>query len=47
MTINELTKGIHDCPCGKDHNCPIDFVEIGHGAVEKLPEYCRRSDRRR
>ena len=40
MTINELTKGIHNCPCGKDHNCPIDFVEIGHGAVEKLPEYC-------
>ena len=40
MNIQELTKGIHGCACGKDHACPIDFVEISHGAVEKMVTFC-------
>ena len=40
MTVQALTKGIHNCPCGKDHTCPIDFVEIGAGALDKLPAIC-------
>ena len=35
-----LTQGIHDCPCGKDHTCPIDAIEIGPRALEKLPALC-------
>ena len=38
--IQELVKGIHDCPCGKDHSCPTEAVEIGSGALEKLPQLC-------
>ena len=40
MNVKELTNGIHNCPCGKDHVCPIDFVEIGAGALDKLPTIC-------
>ena len=36
-----LLAGIHDCPCGKDHSSPIDFVEIGSGALNTLPELCK------
>ena len=35
-----LLAGIHDCPCGKDHNSPIDFVEIGKDALNTLPAIC-------
>ena len=38
--IQELVKGIHDCPCGKDHSCPTEAVQIGSGALEKLPQLC-------
>ena len=38
--IQELVKGIHDCPCGKDHSCPTEAVQIGRGALEKLPQLC-------
>ena len=40
MDIKEMTKGIHDCPCGKDHSCPIDFVEIGSGVLPRIADYC-------
>ena len=40
MDIKQMTLGIHDCPCGKDHNCPIDFVEIGSGVLPKIAEIC-------
>ena len=40
MDIKQMTQGIHDCPCGKDHNCPIDFVEIGSGVLPRIAEIC-------
>ncbi|MBQ6614520.1 MAG: sn-glycerol-1-phosphate dehydrogenase [Clostridia bacterium] len=41
MNIKELVKGIENCECGKSHACPIDYVEIGHGATRILPEICK------
>jgi len=38
--IRELVKGIHDCPCGKDHSCPTEAVEIGSGVLPKLVDLC-------
>ena len=38
--IKELTKGIHDCVCGRDHSCPIDFVEIGNNVLSKISQLC-------
>ena len=38
--IRELVKGIHDCPCGRDHSCPTETVEIGSGVLKKLPTLC-------
>ena len=40
MDIKLMTKGIHDCPCGKDHNCPIDHVEIGSGVLGRIVDIC-------
>ena len=40
MDIKQMTLGIHDCPCGKDHNCPIDYVEIGSGVLPRIAEIC-------
>lgn len=40
MTVKELTKGISNCECGKKHLCPIDYVEIGNGALSSLSEIC-------
>ena len=40
MNIEELTKGIMDCECKKEHLCPIDYVKIGHDAVNSLYEIC-------
>ena len=40
MDIKQMTKGIHDCACGKDHNCPIDHVEIGVGVLPKIVDIC-------
>lgn len=37
MEIQELVQGIHDCECGHDHVCPMDYVEIGEGVLQKLP----------
>ena len=41
MDIKLMTKGIHDCACGKDHNCPIDFVEIGSGVLPRIVDICQ------
>ena len=38
--IQELVKGIHNCPCGKDHVCPTEFVEIGSGVLGKIVDLC-------
>lgn len=32
MEISDLLKGIKNCKCGKDHDCPIDHVIIGENA---------------
>lgn len=41
MNIQSVLGGKHDCACGKDHPSDIRYVEIGDGALEKLPEICR------
>ena len=38
--IKELIQGISGCACGRDHQCPTEWVEIGSGALEALPGYC-------
>ena len=38
--IKELVKGIHNCPCGKDHACPTEAVEIGSGVLPKIVDLC-------
>lgn len=40
MTMEELTRGIHDCECKKDHSCPIDYIKIGSEALASLPAMC-------
>ena len=32
MVISDLLKGIKNCECGRDHDCPIDHVIIGEDA---------------
>ena len=38
--IESLVRGIPNCPCGKDHICPIDFVRIAPDALDALPTLC-------
>ena len=38
--IRELVKGIHNCPCGLDHSCPTEAVEIGSGVLPKIVGLC-------
>ncbi len=40
MDIKALVNGIKNCDCGKDHLCPIKYVEISENAVSVLPECC-------
>lgn len=40
MDMQKLVAGISGCDCGMDHICPIDYIEIGSGVIEKLPAYC-------
>lgn len=40
MKIEEMVKGIYDCECGREHSCPVDYVEIGSGVLKKLPDIC-------
>lgn len=37
MEIKELLAGRLDCPCGKQHICPIDSVVIGKNACDSIP----------
>ena len=41
MTIKSLIQGISECSCGRDHRCPVDAIEIGEGALLRLPELCQ------
>lgn len=41
MNMEELTKGIKDCECQKEHTCPIDCIKIGSDALVKLSEMCQ------
>lgn len=36
MDFQKLLRGKTDCACGRIHNCPIDHVYIGEGAVNAL-----------
>ena len=36
MEILDLLKGIENCECGRDHDCPIESVIIGKGAISSL-----------
>ena len=38
--IKELIKGITNCPCGKEHTCPTEAVEIGSGVLHKIVDLC-------
>ena len=40
MNLKALLDNMKDCPCGKEHNCPIDHVQIGAGAINKLSSLC-------
>lgn len=40
MDINALLKGL-DCPCGRPHTCPIQYVYIETGAAARLGAICR------
>ena len=42
MKIEEMVKGIYDCECGREHSCPVDYVEIGSGVLTKLPGICEK-----
>ena len=39
MNFN-LTDGIHGCACGCDHECPIQYIRVGAGALSALTEIC-------
>lgn len=41
MNKEELTKGINDCECQKEHTCPIDCIKIGTDALISLSEMCQ------
>ena len=43
--IKELVKGIQNCPCGKEHTCPTEAVEIGSGVLPKIVELCGNYDK--
>ncbi len=40
MTQQQLTEGIHSCACGRDHNCPIEYIRIGAGALDAVRDVC-------
>lgn len=41
MDIKRLHKEFENCPCGKVHTCPIDFIEIGKGAISSVTEIAK------
>ena len=38
MELNQLLNHDITCSCGRTHRCDIDLVDIGWGAIERLPE---------
>ena len=38
MELNQLLNRDIACSCGRTHRCDIDLVDIGAGAIERLPE---------
>ena len=38
MELNQLLNHDIACSCGRIHRCDIDLVDIGRGAIERLPE---------
>lgn len=38
MELNQLLNRDITCSCGRTHRCDIDLVDIGRGAIERLPE---------
>jgi glycerol-1-phosphate dehydrogenase [NAD(P)+] len=40
MDLRALLEDMQDCPCGKEHSCPIDSVVIGPGAINRLAALC-------
>ena len=41
MDIKQLHKDFENCPCGKEHKCPIDKVLIGKNVLGELDEICK------
>lgn len=41
MDIKRLHKEFENCPCGREHTCPIDFIEIGKGAISSVTEVAK------
>ena len=37
---NDLTAGIVGCACGRDHACPIRYIEVGKEALRTLKTVC-------
>ena len=40
--VKKLCEGIIGCECGKNHLCPIDYIEIGSNILPKLNTMCDR-----
>lgn len=40
MTTQELTAGIRDCACGREHTCPIQYIRIGANVLEAVHDVC-------
>lgn len=43
MNFDELTQGIKECECGKEHNCPIEHIIVGEGVLSQLGKICDNS----
>ncbi len=41
MNLELMNEKYKNCSCGKAHNCPIDYVKIGKGAIGELVELCK------
>lgn len=37
--LKTLLQGKHDCPCGREHTCPIEAVVIGEDTYCGLGEF--------
>lgn len=38
---------VSDCPCGKQHETQLKYLELGSGVLEKLPEMLQKAGYRR